>query len=495
MYDLIVCLLCMRLKSPLFKVHNYCILSTSYIDQRIILYLGIYRGVTTTNTSTTSGLVNLYSPTHSSVGTSIVGGGGSLASGLGAAIASTSQDNTQTYIVHHHHHNSGTNPPGSPDSSNAAPEHYQLGGMGASSSLVTTPLDIEWSSTTQYLQKPQQAIMTSSGHQLHHQQPLNLLSNHIIAATTDNRIHYTVHQTQNRLAVALTGSMNRLSDHRGSTGSPCPNPASSSSYPVNIPLTSPDIGYNYPRQIFSRGLSPPPQYSRAESPPYYPSYGGDSGGGIMGDSFQQQQHHNYLSRTSTLPLSLARKPPSGASGNRTPLVTSPLGSSYMSTSQQPKSILRTSENFRRVVTNETPPPIPPHNTNSSFTFGGGGSMEGGIGSIAYRSVDSRTNLSSQPLLILESSVDSSANKDVQVPPPLATSGGGPDEEEDDDDGEDSGLHTATLIRRPSISAGVSASSGGNDEEEDEERRDQFDIHDIDSDAFSRLLEIDCDSKL
>ncbi len=454
--------------------------------------------MTTTNTSTTSGLVNLYSPTHSSLGTSIVGGGGgSLASGLGGgAIASTSQDNTQTYIVHHHHHNSGTNPPGSPDSSNAAPEHYQLGGMGASASLVTTPLDIEWSSTTQYLQKPQQAIMTSSGHQLHHhQQPLNLLSNHIIAATTDNRIHYTVHQTQNRLAVALTGSMNRLSDHRGSAGSPCPYPATSSSYPVNIPLTSPDIGYNYPRQIFSRGLSPPPQYSRAESPPYYPSYGGDAGGGgIMGgmDSLQQQ-HHNYLSRTSTLPLSLARKPPSGAGGNRTPLVTSPLGTSFMS--QQPKSILRTSENFRRVVTNETPPPIPPHNTNSSFPFGGGGSMEhgGSIGSIAYRSVDSRTNLSSQPLLILESSVESSANNDAQVPPPIAAiSGGGPDEqEEDEDDGEDSGLHTATLIRRASISAGVS----GVNEEEDDERRDQFDIHDIDSDAFSRLLEIDCDSKL
>lgn len=455
--------------------------------------------MTTTNTSTTSGLVNLYSPTHSSVGTSIVGGGGSLASGLGAAIASTSQENTQTYIVHHHHHNNGSNPPASPDSSNAAPaEHYQVGGMGPSASLVTTPLDIEWSSTTQYLQKPQQAIMTSSGHQLHHQQPLNLLSNHIIAATTDNRIHYTVHQTQNRLAVALTGSMNRLSDHRGSTGSPCSNPASSSSsYPVNIPLTSPDIGYNYPRQIFSRGLSPPPQYSRAESPPYYPSYGGDAGGGNMGDSLQQP--HNYLSRTSTLPLSLARKPPSGASGNRTPLVTSPLGTSYMSSSQQPKSILRTSENFRRVVTNETPPPIPPHNTNSSFTFGGGGSMEGGIGSIAYRSVDSRTNLSSQPLLILDSNVESSTNKDVQVPPPTSTSGGGQDEqEEDDDDGEESGLHTATLIRRPSsaiASAGVSASSGGNEEEEEDERRDQFDIHDIDSDAFSRLLEIDCDSKL
>lgn len=448
------------------------------LHKNLFILQGIYRGVTTTNASTTSGLVDLYSPTNSA------GGAGAGGGGVGSASGALSTDNPQTYIVHHHLHN----PPGSPDSCSTSADHYQM--AGGSSSLVTTPLDIEWSSTAQYLQKPQPT--SSSASQLQQSQPFNILSsagsNHI-----DNRIQYTVHQTQNRLAVALTGSMNRLSDR----ASPCPP---TSSFPVNIPLTPPD-GYSYPRPI-PRGLSPPPQYSssllaRAESPPYYPSYDSGSSSNTTDNLLMQ---HSYLSRTSTLPLSLTRKPPTGS--NR-PMLTSPGPyGTQLSMPQQPKSILRTSQNYRRVVTNETPPPIPPH--TSPAIFGGpayhsnnnsmdeaSGMIPGvSLGNVAYRNVDCWTNLGNQPLLLLESQLGNGA----------LSSGDNGDLGDDDEEVENQNHlqqqgAAAIAVRRASISTGINTTVTAGVEEEEDESRDQFDIHDIDSDALSRLIELDLDSKL
>ena len=123
-------------------------------------------------------------------------------------------------------------------------------------------------------------------------------------------------------------------------------------------------------------------------------------------------------------------------------------------------------------------------------------MDGvGVGGVTYRNVDSRTNLSSQPLLLLESKeeigakavndgdidedvVEGQRNQGIGIPGPGTIGVVGP-------------------IRRASITTGIHSSSTREEEEdaEDAERRDHFDIHDIDSDALSRLIEMDLDSKL